>query len=245
MPMTMITGTTVQAVYGFRNPPIAAISWYVNFGGELGDPQAGFLPEREVMMEAFNFLKSLYLADESWSGIEANAYRYFSNRYALAYEGSLSDLKYTNAYQNSGSFQDEWTTLPYFDDQGQTSLVLDSLSFAISDTNEKSQLAAWLFGRWLLQAEQQESLVAIHGLWPAMGDPESLAPDFAQANPAWLTPLKYQPRLTLLPSVPDWAQTELVFQDAFQRIYNLDSQYFPSILDVFEETMRINLEQAP
>ncbi len=88
------------------------------FGGELGDPQAGFLPEREVMMEAFNFLKSLYLADESWSGIEANAYRYFSNRYALAYEGSLSDLKYTNAYQNSGSFQDEWTTLPYFDDQG-------------------------------------------------------------------------------------------------------------------------------
>ncbi len=225
--------------------PIAAISWYVNFGGELGDPRAGFLPEREVMMEVFNFLKSLYLADESWSGIEANAYRYFSNRYALAYEGSLSDLKYTNAYQNSGSFQDEWTTLPYFDDQGQTSLVLDSLSFAISDTNEKSQLAAWLFGRWLLQAEQQESLVAIHGLWPAMGDPESLAPDFAQANPAWLTPLKYQPRLTLLPSVPDWAQTELVFQDAFQRIYNLDSQYFPSILDVFEETMRINLEQAP
>lgn len=224
---------------------IAAISWYVNFGGELGDPRAGFLPERDVMMEAFNFLKSLYLADESWIGIEADAYRYFSKRYAIAYEGDLNDFRFTSAYQNSGLYRDEWTTLPYFDAQGQASLVLDPLSFAISSTNEKAQLAAWLFGRWLLEAEQQERLVEIHNFWPATGDPAKLAPEFARENPAWVSSLYYQSSLTLVPSSPVWAQTELVFQDAFQRIYNLDSQYFPSILDVFEETMRINLEQAP
>lgn len=223
----------------------AAISWYVSFGGELGDPRFGFLPEREVMMSAFNFLKSLYQADESWIGIEADAYRYFSNRYAVAYEGDLNDFRFTSAYQNSGQYKDEWTTLPYFDAQGNAFLVLDPLSFAISRTNEKNQLAAWLFGRWLLEPDQQERLVEIHGFWPATGDPAKLAPEFAKANPAWVASLQNKPGLTLVPSSPVWAQTELVFQDAFQRIYNLDSQYFPSILDVFEEMMRINLEQAP
>lgn len=224
---------------------LSALSWYASMGGQFGDPEDGYLPDDEILIASFSDLKDAFLEDETWIGVDSVAYRYFSDRYAIAYEGNLLDLPFQTAYQSEGAYQDNWISLPYLNAEGQANLVLEPLSFAIQSNNEKSQLAAYIFGRWLLEPEQQEKLVSIHGLWPATGNPADIASAFANANPAWQSALDYDPTLIQIPLAASWAQTQLVFQDAYQRVYNLDAQYFPSILEVFKETLRINLEQRP
>jgi hypothetical protein len=48
-----------------------------------------------------------------------------------------------------------------------------------------------------------------------------------------------------VPEDANWASVRLVFQDAYQRIFNLDSEYFINILEVFGQTTQINQEQRP
>ena len=224
---------------------LSALSWYTTYADELGSPETGFEPDADALMESFLFLKEAYLSDLSWVSVEASPYRYFSDRYAVVYEGSLEDLKFQAAYQGFGDFQDRWTALPYFDAEGEGHLVLEPLTFAISSSDEKTELASWLFGRWLLEPEQQKRLVDIHGFWPASGDPLVIASDFAANNPVWAAPLETNPHMVIVPEISSWTQIELVFQDAYQRIYSLDSEYYPSILEVFKETLKINQEQRP
>ena len=224
---------------------LSALSWYTTYAGELGGLETGYEPDADALMESFQFLKEAYLSDLSWVSVEASPYRYFSDRYAVVYEGSLEDLKYQAAYQGFGDFQDKWTVLPYLDSAGEGHLVLEPLSFAIRSSDEKSELASWLFGRWLLEPEQQKRLVDIHGFWPASGDPLVIASDFAANNPVWAAPLETNPHMVIVPEISSWTQIELVFQDAYQRIYSLNSEYYPSILEVFKETLKTNQEQRP
>ena len=226
--------------------PISALSWYASFGGSFENQVDGnFSPDQTAMLDSFNFLKSAYEADLTWIGVEANPYRYFSERNAILTEGSLEDIKYLSAYQEGSDLQDSWTTLPYLDQEGEGHLVLEPLSFAIKKSDSEKELGAWLFGRWLLEESQQARLAEIHGFWPSTGDPETIASDYAEQYQAWAAPLNQQAVITLVPQEPSWAQTRLVFQDAYQRVYDLAPEYFPSILEVFDQTMRINEEQRP
>ncbi len=96
-----------------------------------------------------------------------------------------------------------------------------------------------------MEPAQQARLVEIHGLWPSIGNPAVIASDYASAHPYWAASLEGAPTITVVPESPDWASVRLVFQDAYQRIYNLDADYFISILDVFGQTTQINQEQRP
>jgi len=225
--------------------PLSAQSWYRSYGGEFGTQEGVFTPQPEPLLASFHFLKSTFDANQSWLGLEPTSYRYFSERYAVVTEGSLESLPFQAAYQQSGTFQDDWTTLGYPGSNGDKHLVLEPLSFAVQRSDSNSELAAWIFAQWLMEPAQQARLVEIHGLWPSIGNPAVIASDYASAHPYWAASLEGAPTITVVPESPDWASVRLVFQDAYQRIYNLDADYFISILDVFGQTTQINQEQRP
>ena len=225
--------------------PLAAQSWYRSYGGEFQTPDGVFVPQPEPLMASFYFLKSAYDANQSWLGVEPTSYRYFSDRYAVITEGSLESLPFQAAYQESGNFQDDWTTLSYPGSNGDNYLVLEPLSFAIQRSDSNSELAAWIFALWLMEPAQQARLAEIHGLWPSTGDPSTIAPNYASAHPYWAAALNSDPTVTVVPESADWASVRLVFQDAYQRVYNLSAEYFLSILDVFGQTTQINQDQRP
>ena len=224
---------------------LAAQSWYSSYGGDFQTQGDYFVPQPEPLMASFYFLKSGFVENQLWVGIELTSYRYFSDRYAVITEGSLSDLPFQAAYQQSGNFKDAWTTLSYPGLNGESYLVLEPLSFAIQKSDSNSELAAWIFASWLMEPAQQARLAEIHNLWPSIGDPARIAPDYASAHPYWIAALESDPIIKVVPQTSDWAQVRLVFQDAYQRIFNLDEQYFLNILDVFEQTTQINQEQRP
>ena len=224
---------------------LSAQTWYQAFGGSFDFDGEAFTPQAEPMLNSFNFLKNTFLMSNSWGSIENYPYRYFSDRMAVIAESDLTGLPEQEAYQQTGAFQDGFTALSYPASEGKGSLVLEAVSFAIPKANEESELAAWLFASWLMEPEQQAKLVEIHGLWPSIGNPEKIAPQYAAENPAWASALANQPKLSLEPEVADWAWIRLLFQDAYERVYNLDASAFPRIIEVFEQSSRINREQRP
>lgn len=224
---------------------LSAQSWYRSYGGEFQTQDGVFVPQPEPLLASFHFLKSAYDANQSWLGVEPTSYRYFSDRYAVITEASLENLPLQAAYQQSGAYQDSWTTLSYPGSNGENYLVLEPLSFAIQQSDSNSELAAWIFALWLMEPAQQARLVEIHGLWPSTGNPSTIAPDYANAHPYWAAALDNDPKITVVPESAGWASVRLVFQDAYQRVYNLDADYFLSILDVFGQTTQINQEQRP
>jgi hypothetical protein len=203
------------------------------------------VPQPEPLLASFNFLKSAFDANQSWVGVEPTSYRYFSDRYAVITEGTLESLPFQAAYQQSGNFQDAWTTLSYIGSDGESYLVLEPLAFSVQRSDQNSELAAWIFANWLMEPAQQARLVEIHGLWPSTGDPTSIAPEYASTHPYWAAALESDPIITVVPEDANWASVRLVFQDAYQRIFNLDSEYFINILEVFGQTTQINQEQRP
>jgi ABC-type glycerol-3-phosphate transport system substrate-binding protein len=225
--------------------PLSAQSWYRSYGGEFGTQDGAFVPQPEPLLASFNFLKSAFDANQSWVGVEPTSYRYFSDRYAVITEGTLESLPFQAAYQQSGNFQDAWTTLSYIGSDGESYLVLEPLAFSVQRSDQNSELAAWIFANWLMEPAQQARLVEIHGLWPSTGDPTSIAPEYASTHPYWAAALESDPIITVVPEDANWASVRLVFQDAYQRIFNLDSEYFINILDVFGQTTQINQEQRP
>ena len=225
--------------------PLSAQSWYRSFGGEFEEQQGSFTPQPEPLLASFNFLKTAYGLNQTWRGVEPLPYRYFSDRYAVAYEGSLLSLPFQLDYQRSGNFKDDWTALGYPNAAGESFLVLEPLAFAVPPTDSNSELAAWIFASWLMEPAQQARLAEIHGLWPSIGHPAEVAPEYALEHPQWAAALLSDPTVTVVPENSDWASVRLVFQDAYQRVYNLDSDYFSNILEIFGETTRINLEQQP
>ncbi len=159
----------------------------------------------DAFLEAISFLKGAYAEDAAWVGLQKSPYDYFARRQALAYEGTLDDLLVQEGFTARAGSGDEFTTLPYPSPDGSGSISLETLSVGIRAGSNAEQLGAWLFARWLLSAPAQEALVHVSGYWPAAGDPNAIAPDYARQPPAWASALQVGVRLQLAPERENWA----------------------------------------
>ncbi len=98
-------------------------------------------------------------------------------------------------------------------------------------------LGAWIFARWLLEGASQEALARAAGYWPAVGNPQDIAPDYAHQHPAWASALRAGvrpgwPRTRKLGVFPDCAG-----KDALRRAYQLDLEYIPTVLETLDATL--------
>ncbi len=181
--------------------------------------------------------ETAYAQDAHWVGAETIPYDYFARRLALAVEGGLDDLAYITAAINSSSNKDEWTTMPYPSIDGQGVIAMESLGIGILKSDAHKQLASWIFARYMLQQDQQAALVEVHGYWPVTGAPAVIAPKYAKENPAWASAMLPDAHYILAPEAKNWAITRRIFQDTYLRVYGLEAQYFPNILDLLKQTL--------
>ncbi len=220
------------------NSPIAALSWYRAFYGKFDPTKPGLSFNNQAGSQSFTFLKQLFSEDGSWVGQQEVPYAYFAARLALAYEGTLDDIIIQEGYQQRAESVDQWLSLPYPTPDGTGSLSLETVSIGIAKGTPAEQLGSWLFVRWLLTEEAQARLVHIHGYWPVTDDPQNVAADYAEAHPAWASALLDDVKLTLAPEVQDWAYGRLILQDAVRRMYALDEEYIPTVLEMLDSTLQ-------
>ncbi len=217
--------------------PYSGLSWYRAFSGEI-DPELSIPSFNNPAGEAsFTYLKTLFEDDASWTGFQSEPYEYFTKRLTLAYEGTLAYVSVQERIADANAFTDKWITIPYPTEDGRGSLSLETVSVAIRTNTSEKTLAAWILVQFLLSAEAQEALVTIHSGWPVTADPLELAPDYASQHPAWATALTPGVRISLAPEEMNWAFSRLILQDAVRRIYSLDAEFIPTVLDLLDQTL--------
>ena len=224
---------------------LSAQSWYAAFGGTYSLENQALTLHDAALDSSFRTLKQAFTDDIHWVGLEPTPYQYFADKYALAYEGTLSELNQQTYYLPEKTAGLNWETIPYPTTDGKGSIALESISVAINSADAETVLAAWFFVRWMLQPTQQVRLVDITGLWPATGHPAQVAVDYAAFHPAWASALKQGVHLTLAPESASWGINRYVLQDAYMRLYGLEPEYFPSIIEVLKQTLADNPARQP
>ena len=215
----------------------APLAWYQAFEGEITTKDGVLSFNNAKFLDAISFLKVAYAEDAAWVGLQNTPYDYFARRQALAYEGTLDDLLVQEGTTARAGSSDEFVTLPYPSPDGSGSISIETLSIGIHAASNAEQLGAWVFARWLLNPQAQNSLVQVSGYWPAAGDPAAIAPDYARQHPAWASALQEGVRLQMAPERENWAFSRLVLQDALRRAYQLDLEFIPTVLETLDATL--------
>ncbi len=209
------------------------LSWMGAFSGEEWIPVKGNLVFQSADNQAaLEYLYDLFNADCAWVGRQSLPYEYFSRRYALLYSAASEDIFLQKTANSKGNNQDEWTLIPYPSDDFRPVVYVSGFSYAILTEAEDESLAAWLFIKYLLEAQNQQEMIEATGSLPLSNMAINLLSAFRESHPAWGQTLQYLPFARALPSSPNWGSIQPLFSDIAWQLkqFNLGREKIPAIL---------------
>ncbi len=179
--------------------------------------------DSEANAAALTRLVELREAGCAWLPASLTNYENLAARRALFLSGSLSEIPAQRAAFAAANSADEWTLLAF---SGETPAVpVYGLDAALFRTDDRRQLAAWLFLRWLSEPEQQARLARATGWLPvSRAGADLLAGDFA-ANPQKGAAQTLLADAVSAPALPGWDVASRVLADGFAYLFRA----FPSV----------------
>jgi ABC-type glycerol-3-phosphate transport system substrate-binding protein len=222
--------------------PMTPLSWMLAFGGSAQEEQSyRFLTPANI--NAFRFVKVLQQKNCAWvPSPDLSVYDRFAMRQALFATASLEELPdQSRAFFTSGR-QDEWTVIPFPGDEA-SAFVLYGSSFVMFQSDEVTQLASWLFMRWMLSPERQAEWVRSTGLFPLRTSTMNLLTDYGNDHPQWAQAVKLLPEGKLPPQLGSWHTVRTMLGDGFRDMFDtirhpdLTDGQVPLILKRMDETV--------
>jgi ABC-type glycerol-3-phosphate transport system substrate-binding protein len=220
---------------------MTALSWMIAFGGGVQEKNGyRFLAPGNI--EAFKYLKVLQEKGCAWvASTDASPFERFASRQALFATAGLEDLPdQTRAFSAAGN-NDEWTVLT-FPGRERDALVVYGSSFIVFESDEATQLASWLFLRWMLSAENQSRWVQSTGLFPLRSSTMNLLADYSASHPQWAEAVNLLPQGETTPMLASWRIVRVMLEDGFRDMFDtirhpdLTEGQVPLILRQMEET---------
>ena len=220
---------------------VTALSWMLAFDGGVQEEDAyRFLAPDNI--DAFKFLKKLQQKSCAWvASPDLPVYDRFALRQALFATASLEEFPdQARAFSAAGS-SDEWIALP-FPGSEREALVVYGSSFVAFPSDDATQLAAWLFIRWMLSAENQERWVESTGYFPLRTSTKNLLARYAADHPQWAGAVEYLSSGDVSPQLPSWRLVRIMLEDGFRDMFDtirhpdLTEGQVPVILRQMEET---------
>ena len=213
------------------NALISALSWLAVFGANPAPAKAGgdWNFDQPEGLDALLYLRDMQEKGCLWAPKFPTPYEYFGGRKTLFYMASIQDVLLQAVYQQKIDSQDEWIFIPFPGSDGEAVIFSYGSSYALlrGQDSEKTggaarQMAAWLFVRWMSQAENQVRLGLVWGSLPVSeGTRAGLN---AQKNVfPWNTLLGLESEVRPLPSEPNWRLVRRPLEDAFWHLFNLAS----------------------
>lgn len=217
------------------------LGWLFAFGGGVqeGDGYRFVSPQN---IEAFKFLKALQRKGCAWVPSPAlTAPERFAGRQALFVAASLEEFSdYARAFGALGG-RDEWVALPFPGPQ-RGAFALYGSSFVVFKSDEATQLAAWLFIRWMLGAETQARWAQSTGLLPLRASTLSLLADYSAAHPQWAQAVTLLPAGQMTPKLASWRVVRVMLEDGFRDMFDTirhpdwTEAQAPAVLGQMEDT---------
>ena len=199
--------------------PVTALSWMHAFGGGAREEEGyRFLTPGNI--DAFRFVKILQQDGCAWVPSPGpSVYDRFAARQALFATASLEEFsEQSRAFFTSGS-QDEWIVLP-FPGVEQEAFIVYGSSYVMFESDDVTQLAAWLFMRWMVSAEIQARWVQSTELFPLRTSTMSLLADFPADHPQWASAVEMLPEGELPPQLASWRVVRIMLGDGFRDMFD-------------------------
>lgn len=217
------------------------LSWLLAFGGGVQEAEGyRFLTPGNI--SAFRFVKTLQQKNCAWvASAERSVFDRFAARQALFVTASLEDLPDQVRAFSAATNPDEWTVLP-FPGEERDALVVYGSSFIVLQSDEATQLASWLFVRWMLSAETQARWVQSTGMLPLRTSAFGLLGEYAGSHPQWAEAVAFLPEAETTPRLASWRQVRVMLADGFRDMFDtirhpdLTEGQVPLILRQMEET---------
>ena len=194
------------------------LSWMAAFGGGVleGDGYRFLTPKN---LEALTFVKQLYDDGCAW-GLPASgdADAAFAGRQALFGTANLEDLPGVARAVASADNSDQWTVLA-FPGTTQSGLAVYGSSYVVLKSTTQRQLAAWLFLRWMLSAENQAKWVEAAGLFPLRSSEMALLTGYEKSHPQWAAAVDMIPDGSIQPQLASWREVRVMVGDGFDAMF--------------------------
>jgi multiple sugar transport system substrate-binding protein len=200
--------------------PMTSLSWLLALGGGVVEEESfRFLTPENI--DALRFVKGLSESGCAWSSSAEQPILKFVDRSALFATASLEEFPdIARIFAREGSF-DEWTILPFPGHSGSIFVIYGS-SYIQFKSDETDQLAAWLFIRWMLQAENQAKWVRSTGLFPLRASTLNQVSDYSTGHPQWARAASLVPQGRLTPQLPEWKTVRVMLGDGFNHMFRVE-----------------------
>jgi len=220
---------------------MTALSWMYAFGGGVQEG-SGYRFLAPGNIDAFKYLKVLQQKNCAWvPSPETSTYDRFASRQALFATGSLEDFVEQSRSFNALGNDDEWVVLPFTGPESTAFTVYGS-SFVMFNSDDVTQLAGWLFMRWMVSAENQARWVQSTGLFPIRASTMDLLADYSTSHPQWAEAVNLLPAGEMTPKLASWRIVKVMMEDGFRDTFDMirhpditDGQV-PLILKQMEDT---------
>ncbi len=221
--------------------PMTSLSWMIAFGGGAQEADGyRFLTPGNIA--AFRFVKTLQLKNCAWvASPDLPVPDRFAARQALFSTASLEGLPEQARAFSAANNTDEWTLLK-FPGEERDALVVYGSSFIMFESDDVTQLASWLFMRWMLSAENQARWVQSTGLFPLRTSTMPLLGDYASSHPHWAEAVRLLPEGETTPQLASWRLVRVMLEDGFRDMFDtirhpdLTEGQVPLILKQMDDT---------
>lgn len=227
--------------------PWTLLSWIRAFGGNESGSDGSTITFNTAKTEvAFDFLKGMIDKGCAWVARNPTPYDYFLNRQALFYSGNLDDLS-RQAYKMQAVLdKDEWILLAFPGADGKPVMITYGPDYSILQSTPEKETAAWLFVRWLSQADHQAALSEATGMLPPrLSALETLSTEHKMSS-QWSTIAAGLAGSQAAPNQPLWRTARIVLQDAGRQLYRTETkaEQVPEILKMLDQTISEISEKA-
>ena len=222
------TGNDALGGWLVDDDAMTALSWMLAFGGGAQNGQGyRFLAPENIA--AFRFLKVMQQNGCAFvASAEVSKYERFASRQALFSTVGLEELPDQSRAFFAKAGRDEWTVLAFPGEQ-ESALVVHGSSLVMFQSDDVTQLASWLFMRWMLSPENQARWVQSTGLLPLRSSTLDLLADYSKDHPQWATAVNLLPGGTVPPKLASWRVVRVMLGDGFRDMF--DSIRHPDLTD--------------
>jgi ABC-type glycerol-3-phosphate transport system substrate-binding protein len=220
---------------------MTALSWMLAFDGGVQE-ESGYRFLSPGNIDAFKFLKILQQKGCAWvPSSEGVVYDRFASRRALFATLGLEEfVDQSRAFSALGN-SDQWIILP-FPGSDATAFAVYGSSFVMFESDDVTQLAAWLFIRWMLSAQNQARWVQSTNLFPIRSSTMDLLGEYSTSHPQWMQAVELLPAGKTTPKLSSWRIVKIMMEDGFRDMFDtirhpdLTDGQVPLVLKQMEET---------
>ena len=204
--------------YILRDDASGMAAWTFAFGGNvLSEDGTDYVYNGQATVDAMTFIKGMLDDGCAYFFTEGYPNPELAGRRAIFTQGSSSGLPFyasdiATVAEEKGTEPDEWgfTAIPHT--TAEPTINIYGGDVMIPATTPETQLAAWIFVKWLTLPENQAQWVRISNYFPTRASTADFLGDYISENPQWgdaFNLLQYgvfEPQLISYQGVRDAAQ---------------------------------------